>query len=65
MFFTKDHKTIDMFDHFKFLGPKRRGLLDSTWAKLFRDEILPNLPVHLLKKHYVPVNGRPSNEFSP
>lgn len=63
MFFTKDHKTIDMFDRFEFLGPKRRGLLDSTWAKLFRDEILPNLPVHLLQKHYDPVNGRPTNEL--
>jgi len=24
MFFAKDHKTIDMFDRFKHLGPKRR-----------------------------------------
>lgn len=63
MFHVKDHKTIDMFDCFAHLGPKRRGLLDNTWAKLFRDEILPVLPVHLLKKHYDPVNGRPTNEL--
>lgn len=63
MFFTKDHKTYDMFDRFEHLGPKRRGLLDSTWARLFRDEILPYLPVHLLKKHYDPANGRPTNEL--
>jgi len=63
MFFIKDHKTYDMFDRFEHLGPKRRGLLDSTWAKLFHDEILPNLPVHLLKKHYDPINGRPTNEL--
>ena len=63
MFFTKDHKTYDMFDCFEHLGPKRRGLLDSTWAKLFRDEILPNLPVHLLKTYYDPSNGRPTNEL--
>jgi hypothetical protein len=63
MFFIKDHKTIDMFDRFKHLGPKRRALLNSTWAKLFRDEILPNLPAHLLKAHYDPINGRPTNEL--
>lgn len=63
MFFTKDHKTIDMFDCFTHLGPKRRRLLDDTWAKLFRDEILPSLPVHLLKKHYDASNGRPTNEL--
>lgn len=63
MFFTKDHKTIDMFDRFAHLGPKRRALLDQTWAKLFRDEVLPNLPVHLLKPYYDTGNGRPSNEL--
>jgi len=63
MFHVKDHKTLDMFDRFQHLGPKRRALLDSTWTKLFRDEILPNLPVHLLKKQYDAVQGRPSNEL--
>jgi hypothetical protein len=63
MYHIKDHKTIDMFDLFAHLGQKRRGLLDSTWAKLFRDEILPVLPVHLLKEHYDPINGRPTKEL--
>jgi len=63
MFYVKDHKTIDMFDHFQHLGPKRRALLDTSWAKLFRNEVLPSLPVGLVKKHYDPANGRPSNEL--
>jgi hypothetical protein len=63
MFHTKDHKTYDMFDRFGHLGPKRRQLLDDTWAKLFRDEILPYLPVSQLRKHYDPSNGRPTNEL--
>lgn len=63
MFHVRDHKTIDMFDRFQHLGPKRRALLDNTWARLFRDEILPNLPVHLLKKHYDSRQGRPTNEL--
>lgn len=63
MYFVKDHKTIDMFDRFAHLGPKRRALLDRTWAKLFREEVLPQLPVHLLIPHYDSGNGRPSNEL--
>jgi hypothetical protein len=63
MFHIKDHKTFDMFDRFGHLGPKRRQLLDDTWAKLFRDEILPCLSVSQLSKHYDPSNGRPSNEL--
>ena len=63
MFNIKDHKTMDMFDPFAQLGKKRRKFLDGTWSNLFRNEILPNLPVHLLKDHYHPDNGRPTNEL--
>jgi len=45
MFFVKDHKTNNIFDYFGFLGPKGRGLIDPSRAKLFRDEILDDLPV--------------------
>ena len=55
MFYTKDHKTYDMFDCFEHLGPKRRGRLDSTWAKLFRDEILPVSPCICLRSTIAPV----------
>ena len=63
MFYTKDHKTIDMFDHFAFLESKRRTLLDSTWAGIFRDEILPELPVELLNSTYHDFMGRPTKEL--
>jgi hypothetical protein len=43
MFFAKDRKTIDMFNRFEYLELKRRGLLDTTWDKLFRDKVRPNL----------------------
>jgi len=59
----KDHKTLDMFDRFAHLGPKRRQLLDSSWAKLFRGEILPHLPVHFLTEYFDLTQGRPSNEL--
>jgi hypothetical protein len=63
MFYTKDHKTIDMFDHFAFLESKRRTLLDTTWAGIFRDVILTELPVELLSTTYHDFMGRPTKEL--
>jgi len=63
MFYTKDHKTLNMFDPFEHLGPKRRKLLESSWAHLFREEILPDLPVHKLTGIYSELHGRPTKEL--
>jgi hypothetical protein len=63
MFYTKDHKTIDMFDPYAYLGPRRRNLLDTTWAGIFRNEILPNLPVEILRNSYHDAMGRPTKEL--
>ena len=41
---TKDHKTLNMFDSLDHLGPRRRQLLEQSWASVFRKEILPELP---------------------
>lgn len=63
MFFVKDQKTMDMFDPYGFLGPKRRGLINKSWAKLFRNEILDDLPVHKLISDYKALTGRPKKEL--
>jgi hypothetical protein len=42
---VKDHKQYDMSNPFEYLGPKRLALLESSWAQLFREEILHTLPV--------------------
>ena len=63
MFYTKDHKSIDMFDQFAFLGEKRRRLLDNSWAKIFREEILHNLPADKLTGVYHEFFGRPTKEI--
>ncbi len=63
MFFTKDHKTLNMFDPLEHLGPKRRKLLESSWAHLFREEILPDLPVEKLLAHYNVSQGRPTKDI--
>jgi len=63
MIYTKDHKTLDMFDPFPFLGPKRKQRIEASWAKLFREEILPILPVHKLRKYYHASKGAPTKDL--
>ncbi|MCL7489842.1 MAG: transposase [Desulfobulbaceae bacterium] len=63
MIYTKDHKTLNMFEPFAHLGPKRLKLMEQSWAKLFRDDILPVLPVHKVARHYDPLKGRPTKEL--
>ena len=59
----KDHKTINMFDPFGYLGPKRRKMLDESWAGIFRDHVRHILPVKLLAQHFSADMGRPTNEL--
>lgn len=63
MFNVKSDKQPYIFDQFSHLGPKRRCLLDESWAGVFRNEILPELPVDDLRKHYHETDGRPTNEM--
>jgi hypothetical protein len=63
MIHTKDHKTLNIFDPFAFLGPKRKQLIESSWAKLFREHILSELPVHKIIENYNRLKGRPTKEL--
>lgn len=63
MFHVKNHKQAYIFDPWGHLGPKRRKLLDKSWAGLFQKEILPLLPVDTLRAHYHEWNGRPTKEL--
>lgn len=60
---VKDHKQRDMFNPFAHLGPKRLALLESSWAHLFREEILHNLPAEKLFPFYDEFRGRKSKEL--
>lgn len=62
MFHTKDHKTGYIFDPWNYLGPKRRKLLEESWAGLFRKEILNELPVNQIASYFSPDEGRPTKE---
>jgi hypothetical protein len=63
MIHVKDHKTRDMFNPFEHLGPKRLALLESSWAHLFREEILHKLPAEKLFPHYSEMFGRRTKEL--
>ncbi|MBM9535645.1 transposase [Desulfobulbus alkaliphilus] len=63
MFHVKNHKQLNILDPWGHLGPKRRALLDNSWAGLFQQHILPELPVESLRQHYHDYNGRPTKEL--
>lgn len=63
MIHVKDHKQYDMFNPFAHLGPKRLALLESSWAHLFREEILHNLPAEKLFHRYSEHYGRRTKEL--
>jgi hypothetical protein len=63
MFHIKDRKTGQLFDQWRYLGPKRRKLLDESWAGLFREKILPELPVERMIPFFSPDMGRPTKEI--
>ncbi len=63
MIHVKDHKQIDMFNPFTHLGPKRIALLESSWAQLFREEVLHNLPAEKLFQFYDEFQGRKTKEL--
>lgn len=52
-----------IFDPWSLISPKRRRLLDSGWPGLFREHILPSIPVSEVAKHFDPDMGRPSKEL--
>ena len=63
MIYVKDHKQLDMFNPFAHLGVKRLALLESSWAHLFREEILHNLPAEKLFQFYDEFKGRKTKEL--
>ena len=63
MIHVKDHKQYDMFNPFDYLGPKRLALLESSWAHLFREEILHHLPAEKLFPLYSQEFGRRTKEL--
>ena len=59
----KDQMQNDLFDPWSFMSPKRRLLLDQSWAGLFKKEILCELPVGEVAPFFNDDFGRPTKEL--
>ena len=59
----KNHKQLEIFDPWSFLSPIRRRMLDQSWAGLFKEEILCELPVGKFKPFFNEGFGRPTKEL--
>ena len=59
----KDQKQNNLFDPWSFLSPKRRLLLDQSWAGLFQKELLCELPVGKVAPFFNDDFGRPTKEL--
>ncbi|GAG31397.1 unnamed protein product, partial [marine sediment metagenome] len=63
MFNARDRQTGYLFDPWGHFGPKLRKLLEESWAVLFREEILCELPVEKMAPFYTADFGRPTKEL--
>jgi hypothetical protein len=60
---VKNPNQLDIFDPWQFLSPKRRQMLDVGWPGLFREHILPSIPVDEVAIHFSETLGRPTKEL--
>ena len=58
-----DPRQAPLIDPWSHLGPKRRRLLEDSWAGLFRQELLVELPVAELAPGFCAGFGRPTKEL--
>ncbi len=60
----RDHHSPELFDPWEHLGPKRRRLLELSWAGVFREFLLDHLPVSELAAGFCEGRGRSSKDLS-
>ncbi len=58
MLTLRDRRTGELFDRWSDLGEKRRRLLERSWAGVFRDHLLVELPVDDPCRHFDARKGR-------
>lgn len=52
-----------IFDPWGDMSPKRRQLLEAGWPGLFREHILPSIPVSKVSRYFDESMGRPTKEL--
>jgi hypothetical protein len=63
MFTLRDRRTGDLFDRWPDMGERRRLLLERSWAGVFRNHLLDDLPIEELLPHFDERLGRPSKDL--
>jgi hypothetical protein len=58
-----DHKQQQIFDPWGNMSPKRRQMLNRSWPGLFKEYILPQLPVSELSPFFNAGFGRPTKDL--
>jgi len=58
-----DHKQQQLFDPWGNMSPKRRQMLGRSWPGLFKEHILPELPVSELSPFFNTGFGRPTKDL--
>src|SRR3978361_2200425 len=64
MITTRDHYAGSLFDPWGHLGPKRRTLLEQSWAGIVRKHLLGVLPVSQLAPFFNAGMGRPGKDLA-
>lgn len=64
MLTRRDHRSGVLFDPWDYVGPQRRKLLERSWAGVFRDYLLKDLPINDLAAGFRDDFGRPSKDLS-
>jgi len=65
MIHTRDHQTDYLFDPWDYLGPKRKKLLTESWAGVFREHILRELPVHKIAPYFPKARADRRKSYTP
>jgi hypothetical protein len=63
MIYATDHSTGLLFDRWSHLGPRQLKILGLSWAGVFRNNLLPKLPVGRIALHFERGAGRPTKEL--
>jgi len=63
MITINSHKQRHLFDPWGYLSPKRRKMLDESWAGLFQKQILLTLPAKTIASYFDKSMGRPTKEL--
>jgi hypothetical protein len=58
-----NHQQLLLIDPFDHLGPKRKALLETSWAGLFRESLFEKIPVEEIQAKFHSHMGRPTKDL--